>query len=98
VTDKDKDTVHTRTVYTRESSSTGWFVGIIVALALLAIGYLVFTANSGPSIPLLDERLVGAEVVTVDPKKGPTLAKTDGSCVQIVRTSNGWGQVNAECP
>jgi hypothetical protein len=89
VTDKDKDTVHTRTVYTRESSSTGWFVGIIVAL---------LTANSGPSIPLLDERLVGAEVVTVDPKKGPTLAKTDGSCVQIVRTSNGWGQVNAECP
>ena len=26
-----------RTVYARESSSTGWFVGIIVALALLAI-------------------------------------------------------------
>lgn len=38
-----------RTVYSRESSSTGWFVGIIVALALLAIGYLVFSANSGPS-------------------------------------------------
>ncbi|MBN9332345.1 hypothetical protein [Devosia sp.] len=38
-----------RTVYTRESNGTGWFVGIIVALALLAIGYLVFSANSGPS-------------------------------------------------
>jgi hypothetical protein len=38
-----------RTVYSRESSSTGWFVGIIVALALLAIGYLVFSANSGPA-------------------------------------------------
>ena len=33
-------------VYTRESNSTGWFVGIIVALALLAIAYLVFSANS----------------------------------------------------
>ena len=32
----------------RSSASTGWFVGIIVALALLAIGYLVFSANSGP--------------------------------------------------
>ena len=49
----ERDTVYNndanRTVYTRESSGTGWFVGIIVALALLAIGYLVFSANSGPS-------------------------------------------------
>jgi hypothetical protein len=50
----ERDTVYSsddanRTVYTRESSATGWFVGIIVALALLAIGYLVFSANSGPS-------------------------------------------------
>lgn len=50
----DRDTVYTndgvnRTVYTRESNSTGWFVGIIVALALLAIAYLVFSANSQPS-------------------------------------------------
>ena len=28
-----------------DASSTGWFVGIIVALAILAIGYLVFRAN-----------------------------------------------------
>jgi hypothetical protein len=34
----------------RESNATAWFVGIIVALALLAIGYLVFSANSGPSV------------------------------------------------
>jgi len=52
----ERDTVYSndgtnKTVYTRESSSTGWFVGIIVALALLAIGYLVFSANSGPSTP-----------------------------------------------
>lgn len=50
----ERDTVYSndgtnRTIYTRESSATGWFVGIIVALALLAIGYLVFSANSGPA-------------------------------------------------
>jgi hypothetical protein len=50
----DRDTVYTadgpdRTIYTRESNSTGWFVGIIVALALLAIAYLVFSANSQPN-------------------------------------------------
>ena len=52
----ERDTVYTNdgtnrtsTTYTRESSATGWFVGIIVALALLAIGYLVFSANSGPA-------------------------------------------------
>jgi preprotein translocase subunit SecG len=54
VANPDRDTVYTndgvnRTVYTRENNSTGWFVGIIVALALLAIAYLVFSANSQPS-------------------------------------------------
>lgn len=52
----DRDSVYTndenRTVYTRERSGTGWFVGIIVVLALLAIGYLVFSANSGPATPV----------------------------------------------
>ena len=54
----ERDTVYNndtnRTVYTRESSGTGWFVGIIVALALLAIGYLVFSANSGPATTTTD--------------------------------------------
>jgi hypothetical protein len=50
----DRDNLYTatddrRTVYTREGSGTGWFVGIIVALALIAIGYLIFAANSGTS-------------------------------------------------
>jgi hypothetical protein len=52
----DRDNYYTRdgterttTVYRSESNATAWFVGIIVALALLAIGYLVFSANSGPS-------------------------------------------------
>jgi len=54
VANPDRDTAYTndvtnRSVYTRESNSTGWFVGIIVALALLAIAYLVFSANSQPS-------------------------------------------------
>lgn len=38
-----------RTTYTREGNGTGWFIGIIVVLALLAIGYLVFSSNSGPA-------------------------------------------------
>lgn len=42
-------TDRTDRTYVRESNATAWFVGIIVALALLAIGYLVFSANSGPS-------------------------------------------------
>ena len=50
----DRDTIYTndgtnRTVYTRENNSTAWFIGIVVALALLAIAYLVFSANSQPS-------------------------------------------------
>jgi hypothetical protein len=53
----ERDTVTTsdgRTIYSRETSSTGWFVGIIVLLALLAIGYLVFSANSHPSTTSVD--------------------------------------------
>jgi len=54
VANQDRDTVYSndgvnRTVYTRENNSTAWFVGIIVALALLAIAYLVFSANTQPS-------------------------------------------------
>lgn len=55
----ERDTVYTtetpnRVVYTRESNATGWFVGIIVALALLAIGYLVYSASSGPTPSTID--------------------------------------------
>ncbi|MDB5536167.1 MAG: hypothetical protein JWP26_2082 [Devosia sp.] len=64
----ERDTVYTndgtRTVYTRESNGTGWFVGIIVVLALLAIGYLVFSANSGPS-------------TAVDTSASPAITSTD---------------------
>lgn len=43
-------------VHYRSTDSTGWFVGIIVALALLAIGYLVFSANPGKP-PVVEEQV-----------------------------------------
>src|SRR5688500_5527628 len=70
----ERDTVYNndgnRTVYTRESSGTGWFVGIIVALALLAIGYLVFSANSGPSTTV-DVNGAPATEAPADPTTAP---------------------------
>ncbi len=42
-----------RMTYIRESSATGWFVGIIVALSLLALGSLVYTANN-PHAPAVE--------------------------------------------
>ena len=60
------------TVYTRESNGTGWFVGIIVALALLAIGYLVFSANSGPSTTVdVQSTQPGIEAPVTDPAIAP---------------------------
>jgi len=71
----DRDNLYTsdnsRSVYTRESNGTGWFVGIIVALALLAIGYLVFSANSGPSTGV-DQG--GAPATTESPMTDPGTA------------------------
>jgi len=71
----ERDTVYTRdgnrTVYTRESNGTGWFVGIIVALALLAIGYLVFSANSGPSTTVDVNGVPAVESPMTDPAMAP---------------------------
>lgn len=71
----ERDTVYTRdgerTVYTRESNGTGWFVGIIVALALLAIGYLVFSANSGPSTTVDVNGVPAVESPVTDPALAP---------------------------
>lgn len=70
----ESDNVYTsdanRTVYSRESNGTGWFVGIIVALALLAIGYLVFSANSGPSTTV-DVNTTPAVEAPADPAMAP---------------------------
>ena len=75
----ERDTVYSnddvnRTVYTRESSSTGWFVGIIVALALLAIGYLVFSANSGPSTTTTVNNTPAVESPVTDPNATTPMA------------------------
>lgn len=71
----ERDTVYTndgnRTVYTRESNGTGWFVGIIVALALLAIGYLVFSANSGPATTVDVNTTPAVEAPVTDPALAP---------------------------
>src|SRR6478609_6582639 len=71
----ERDNIYTndgnRTVYTRESSGTGWFVGIIVALALLAIGYLVFSANSGPSTTVDVNGTPAIEAPAADPAVAP---------------------------
>ncbi len=77
----DRDTVYTtdgvnRTTYTRESSATGWFVGIIVALALLAIGYLVFSANSTPSTTSVDVNNTPAVTAPADTSTTPMAPST----------------------
>lgn len=60
-----------RSVYTRESNGTGWFVGIIVVLALLAIGYLVFSANTGPATDGADTTVTTGVEAPADPATAP---------------------------
>jgi len=72
----ERDTVYTndgtnRTVYSKESNATGWFVGIIVALALLAIGYLVFSANNGPATPTTTVDVNNTPAVTAPTDTAP---------------------------
>jgi len=79
----ERDTIYSadnpnRTVYTRESSATGWFVGIIVALALLAIGYLIFSANSGPSPTTVDVNNTPA-ITTTSPSDTSTQPTMDAA-------------------
>ena len=66
----------TTTTYTRESRGTGWFVGVIVVLALLAIGYLIYSSNMGtttdfgdvaPSVETTTAPAVTAAPTTVAP-------------------------------
>ena len=77
----DRDTVYSndgtnRTVYTRESNSTGWFVGIIVALALLAIAYLVFSANSQPSTTTVNNTPAATTTTPAAPADNTTTTTT----------------------
>lgn len=61
------DSATRTTIYNRESNSTAWFVGIIVALALLGIAYLVFSANSQPATTTLDINTPPASVTVLPP-------------------------------
>jgi len=70
-----------------ERNSTGWFVGIVVAMALLAIAYLVFSANSQPSTapdksPPIYEGLAGSTVIGAQ-EDSMILKKADGTCVTL---------------
>jgi len=99
----ERDTVYSndgtnRTVYSRESTSTGWFVGIIVALALLAIGYLVFSANSGPTVDDY-KSMIGAKIVDAG-KQGVAYQLPDGSCVlaSYAEVAVFWKGTKIACP
>ncbi|MEQ1900365.1 MAG: hypothetical protein ABL866_06490 [Devosia sp.] len=61
------DSATRTTIYNRESNTTAWFVGIIVALALLGIAYLVFSANSQPATTNLDINTPPASVTVTPP-------------------------------
>jgi len=54
--------VYSETRYVRSSDVTGWFVGIVVALALMCIGYLVFSANPTPPTPPLTPAFVQIDI------------------------------------
>lgn len=87
----ERDTVYSaenpnRTVYTRESSATGWFVGIIVALALLAIGYLIFSANSGPAPTTVDVNNTPA-ITTTAPADTSTQPMTDTNTAPMTESA-----------
>lgn len=89
----DRDTVYTsdgsnRTVYTRESNSTGWFVGIVVALALLAIAYLVFTANSQPQTSV-DVTTPPAATTTTPAVPAPTAPADNANTMSMAPADNG---------
>jgi hypothetical protein len=73
---------YSRVEYDRERSGTGWFVGIIVGIALLAIGYLVFSANQPEAA-----QPVAATITNIEPSKknlGASIAQcleNDGMCI-----------------
>lgn len=84
----DRDTVYTtdganRTTITRESSATGWFVGIIVALALLAIGYLVFSANSATPTTSVDVNNTPAVTAPADTSTTPMAPSTSAPATDV---------------
>lgn len=66
----------------REDGATVWPVSIIIALALLAIGYLAFSANSQPkAAPSVYGGLYGA--IVLNDGQNLLLKKQNGTCVLI---------------
>jgi type IV secretory pathway VirB10-like protein len=68
-----------RTVYTRENNSTAWFIGIVVALALLAIAYLVFSANSQPSSTTINNTPAVTTTIPAAPADTTTAPDTNAT-------------------
>jgi hypothetical protein len=79
--------------YRPTRNSTPWFVGIIIALALLAIAYLVFSAStspsarSGPDMLVLTDTETGCQYLYKSGGITPRVA-ADGKhiCTQIEET------------
>lgn len=53
-----------------DSRATGWLVGIIIGLAILAIVYLVVSASNPPQANSMEPRLIGFDAIRVDPETG----------------------------
>jgi len=83
-----------RVTYSRESSATGWFVGIIVALALLAIGYLVFSANTGPTTNVNN----APAVTTTTPAPAPAAPSEGTSTTPMMQTQPATPPASTETP
>ena len=88
----DRDTVYSndgvnRTVYTRENNSTGWFVGIIVALALLA-------AHGGHlrSLPFIALLVAGLGAVGLASFGAAWRAKHDAARRSQPRAARAWSR------
>ena len=60
------------TIYHSPTDGTGWFVGIVVALAFLAIGYLIFSP-------------VGQDKPTTPDQVRCMIANAGKDCVQVTR-------------
>ena len=88
----ERDTVYSndgvnRTVYTRENNSTAWFVGIIVALALLAIAYLVFSANTQPSSVTVNNPPATTETTILPPADTAPMTPVEPAPMAPVETA-----------
>lgn len=73
------------------ADDTGWFVGVIVALALLVIAYLVFSANALPSTPVKAGPMILTDSGNIahDPKTGCDYVETRSGAITPRMDANG---------